>query len=590
MVDPRQTRQLFDIGVLSLGVPLDGQEAAVDRDQALLAFTRATEFDPDMCDGWLGRIACGRRDSTIVFNLYRSRRNLHMELRRNGLPPHAIDARFATGYYIDYPIGSRSDVAAAYAASLIADRDFTAAEEILDEAEPSPIVTYIGGLLHFVTQRWPDVMSTMSASHTWSDDYMKAGADVMVGTACARIGLFGEAIRRLEQAESGPLPRAVIDARHVRGLALRAEGKDDDARAIFEEIYSQDPGFEANTAALRDPRIQLKVSDPEDIARRTDRWDPDSVPAPESEHDVDDAHRSLLHEAQAQLDRQVGLHSVKTQVAKLRSTAELAKVRAEKGLATTARSQHLVFAGPPGTGKTTIARVIARMYCGLGLIKTDNLVEATRRDFVGEHLGSTAPKTSALIDRALDGVLFIDEAYTLIQQGLSGGDAFGREAVDTLLARMEDDRERLIVIIAGYDGEIDRFLAANDGLASRFSRRISFESYSPAELAQIGEVLAESRDSRLTPAAVALLQEACTPLFERTSTDQSGHPRRVIDLAGNGRFIRNVVESAEEEREFRLSSGSVDIADLTAEDLTTITADDLRAALQTVLGGLRLTV
>ena len=215
-------------------------------------------------------------------------------------------------------------------------------------------------------------------------------------------------------------------------------------------------------------------------------------------------------------------------------------------------------------------------------------MEASRRDFVGEHLGATAPKTSALIDSALDGVLFIDEAYTLIQEGLSGGDAFGREAVDTLLARMEGDRDRLVVIIAGYDGEIDRFLAANDGLASRFARRIGFESYSPAELAQIGEVIAGGRDSHPTPEAVAVLRDACVPLVEQVSVDQSGRSHRLIDLAGNGRFVRNVVEAAEEEREFRLGSGDIDLADLSTADLTTITADDMRAALSTVLGGLRL--
>ena len=168
------------------------------------------------------------------------------------------------------------------------------------------------------------------------------------------------------------------------------------------------------------------------------------------------------------------MSEVKLQVAKLKSAAMLAKVRGDKGLNSASRSLHLAFTGPPGTGKTTIARVVAQTYCGLGLLRTPAIVEAKRHDFVGQHLGSTAIKTTALIDSAMDGVLFIDEAYTLIQTGLSGGDAFGREAVDTLLARMENDRDRLVVIIAGYDAEIDRFLASNEGLASRFSKRIRF--------------------------------------------------------------------------------------------------------------------
>src|SRR5262249_29183949 len=154
----------------------------------------------------------------------------------------------------------------------------------------------------------------------------------------------------------------------------------------------------------------------------------------------------------------------------------------------------------------------------------------------------------ALIDSALGGVLFIDEAYTLIQTGLSGGDAFGREAVDTLLARMENDRDRLVVIIAGYDAEIDRFLASNEGLASRFTKRIRFPSYAPAELGDIARLIAKSRDSELSTDAHDELVEVCARLCAEQSADHNGNIRTNIDLAGNGRFVRNVIEAAEEER------------------------------------------
>jgi type VII secretion ATPase EccA len=337
---------------------------------------------------------------------------------------------------------------------------------------------------------------------------------------------------------------------------------------------------------LKDPKYRLVITSKEIIDSRTDRWDPASVPSAEDlVGDLSEQGNEYLRAAQQELDQQIGLSEVKQQVAKLRSAATLAKVRGDKGLSTAARSLHLAFTGPPGTGKTTIARVVAQTYCGLGLLKTPAVIEAKRQDFVGQHLGSTAIKSSALIDSAMDGVLFVDEAYTLIQTGLSGGDAFGREAVDTLLARMENDRDRLVVIIAGYDAEIDRFLASNDGLASRFTKRIRFQSYSPTELADIGRMIARRRDSELSDAAYEELVSTCTVLCRDEGLDVSGRPRRRIDLAGNGRFVRNVIEAAEEEREYRLSeSHGASLQDLDESQLMRIEGPDMQAALTQVLG------
>ena len=207
-----------------------------------------------------------------------------------------------------------------------------------------------------------------------------------------------------------------------------------------------------------------------------------------------------------------------------------------------------------------------------------------REEFARDYV-LPAIKTNALIDSAMDGVLFIDEAYTLIQTGLSGGDAFGREAVDTLLARMENDRDRLVVIIAGYDAEIDRFLASNEGLASRFPKRIRFSSYDALELGDIGRLIARSRDSELSEAAYEELVAACTTLCQGEALDSTGQMRRSIDLAGNGRFVRNVIESAEEEREYRLSeSHGSNLQDLDEAQLMRIELPDMQAALTQVLG------
>lgn len=590
-------QRVFDAGVLSLGIPIDGLETERDLPYAALAFRRATEYDPDMCDAWLGRAATGDTSPEVIYHLYRtSTLSLFREQRRLGLPQRALSGRFQTGLYLDYPLSTKTEMWLAYAASMIAAKDFDEAEQVLDKLaqtttaaddDTAEICAYIRGVLHFTTQRWPDVLTALSKSGSFTDSYISAGADLMVGSACAQMGLFGEGIRRLDRAIAGPVPGARRAAEFCKGLTLREMGEEQEARVIFERIYSEDPGFEANAAALADPKYRLVITSKEVVDSRTDRWDPASVPSPEDllADDLSERGNEYLQAAQQELERQIGLSEVKLQVAKLKSAAMLAKVRGDKGLSSAARSLHLAFTGPPGTGKTTIARVVAQTYCGLGLLRTPNIVEAKRHDFVGQHLGSTAIKTTALIDSAMDGVLFIDEAYTLIQTGLSGGDAFGREAVDTLLARMENDRDRLVVIIAGYDAEIDRFLASNDGLASRFTKRIRFGSYGPHELGDIGKLVARTRDSELSEAAYEELVAACTTLCQSEALDSTGQLRPGIDLAGNGRFVRNVIEAAEEEREYRLSEiHGMNLSDLDEAQLMRIESVDMRAALKQVLG------
>jgi type VII secretion ATPase EccA len=460
-----------------------------------------------------------------------------------------------------------------------------------DDSASEEICAYIRGILHFTTQRWPDVLTALANSASFADQYISAGAHLMVGSACAQMGLYGEGLRRLDQAIDGPIPAARRAAEFCKGLTLREMGNEPDARKIFERIYSEEPDFEANYTALRDPKFRLVVTSKEVIDSRTDKWDPASSPtmANMEAESLTERGNEILRAAQDELDRQVGLSDVKLQVAKLRSAARLAKVREDKGLSTTSRSLHLAFTGPPGTGKTTIARVVAQTYFGLGLLETPSVVEAKRQDFVGQHLGSTAIKTTALIDSAMGGVLFIDEAYTLIQTGLSGGDAFGREAVDTLLARMENDRDRLVVIIAGYDAEIDRFLASNEGLSSRFTKRIRFPSYTPTELGDIARLTAKSRDSDLSSAAYDELVSVCGRLCAEESVDHEGKIRTSIDLAGNGRFVRNVIEAAEEERAYRLTeSHSAALQNLDEDALMRIEPDDMEAALGNLLQTLNL--
>ena len=265
-----------------------------------------------------------------------------------------------------------------------------------------------------------------------------------------------------------------------------------------------------------------------------------------------------LEEILLELDGLIGLNAVKQDVRQLANYVKVLQIRQAKGLKVSEMSLHMVFYGNPGTGKTTVARILGEIYRALGVISKGHLIEADRAKLVAAYVGQTAIKTTDVVNAALGGVLFIDEAYTLAPADAHGND-YGQEAIDTLLKLMEDHRNDLVVIAAGYPEEMQRFIASNPGLHSRFSKYLSFEDYTPAELCEIFNRFCKQNDYRLTESAL----ERITLLFD------SAHERR-NRMFGNARLARNVFERAIENQSNRILS-----MEMTGEVLTTIEASDI---------------
>lgn len=262
-----------------------------------------------------------------------------------------------------------------------------------------------------------------------------------------------------------------------------------------------------------------------------------------------------------ELESLIGLESVKQEINSLANYVKIQQIRASKGMKTSPISYHCVFTGNPGTGKTTVARIVAEIYKDLGILNKGHLIETDRSGLVAEYVGQTAVKTNQIIDSALDGVLFIDEAYSLISDSKSD---YGKEAIATLLKRMEDDRDRLVVILAGYSNEMKAFIDSNPGLQSRFNRYIEFPDYTADELNSIYGLSAKKYEYSLTEGAKAILKSALEAAV--LSKDQN---------FGNGRFVRNLFEKTIEQQANRLSYEAVISNDI----LTEIEEEDIRRAL-----------
>jgi type VII secretion ATPase EccA len=544
--------------------------------RSLDLFTEITNYEESACDAWIGRIRCGDTDRVTLFRAWYSRRNFGQLSGAAQISMSTLNARVPIGGLygdITYPVTSPLAITMGFASSEAAQGNYGDALEAMDAsavAGSEHLVSWLKAVIYGAAERWTDVIDEVKGSGKWPDKFLTGAASVAHGVAAANLGLFTEAERRLTEANDSPAGEAC--ARSIAwylAMARRSQGNEDAAVALLEWLQTTHPDPKV-AAALKDPSYRLKTTTSEQIAARSDLWDPDSVVTDNS------GRERLLAEAQAELERQIGLSRVKTQIERYRAATLLARVRAAKGMKVAQPSKHMIFTGPPGTGKTTIARVVANILAGLGVIAEPKLIETSRKDFVAEYEGQSAVKTSKTIDQAMGGVLFIDEAYALVQERDGRNDPFGQEAMDTLLARMENDRDRLVVIIAGYSNDIDRLLETNEGLRSRFATRIEFDTYTPEELLEIGKVIAAANDSMLTGEAANEFLKAAELLHTRTLRG-----RHALDIAGNGRYARQLVEAAEQCRDMRLAQG-LDIEALDVDRLQEITGADMAEAIAAV--------
>lgn len=536
-----------------------------------------------------------------IERLWQTRESYGELLVASGYPPDLISASYATGMWgRDQKLRTKADTPLAYACLLIQRESWEEASKVLKEANSGiPFTSIVKGFLNYRTKRWGDVLSHCDEVATASlfndqdrlveplvaDVLVQGLSSLMAGEALTHLERYESAIARLEFATG--VSDNLISARayYITGLAYRAKGDEDNAQRAFALSLARNNDAEVVKAA-EDENVRISTTSEEMISARSDPWDHHTEPSlvKKREDASEDERKRLLREADEELDSFIGMDSVKHQIRKLKARVKAAQERDARGLKSGSASQHILFTGPPGTGKTTIARVIGKLYAGLGITRSSQVLETGRPDLVGETVGSSALKTRALINKARGGLLFIDEAYSLVQEiSQTQKDAFGKEALDVIVAEMENNRDDLVVIMAGYPQDIERLLATNEGLKSRFPRSIEFQSYTAEELWKIACGMAEANGSVLSPDAEHILREKVrNPLMTRNHEG-----KLLLDLAGNGRFVRNVVERAEEERELRLldeaDARGISMGEFTDQELVTISPVDVETALEAII-------
>ncbi|MGC5568179.1 AAA family ATPase [Streptomyces sp. FR-108] len=584
--------------------------------QAEEEFRAAVRMDPGMADGWLGLHALRIDTTTALLRMFRHRERFGEQRTRHR---RTLNSWYWLGWWVQPVLESPRDLLLAHSSHWLDGRHVPELDRALAGLPPVDAdaqVRFLHACRAYLVKDWEQLVR-----HTdplTDDPMLGIEAGLFGGMARVRLEMYGQAEPLLSSAlmrcRSEQPQRKEL--RYWLARAHEGTGRSAAALPLYRAVHRVDPAFMDTSARLAaisegdgydetadlaaitltgvgqdildgpdgiDPLFgaegrDLKLSEPEPpppgaLPSASDRVREKAVvPVQPSQVPTGPTDPALLEEALAELEGMVGLEPVKRQVKALSAQLNMARLRAGQGLPVQPPKRHFVFSGPSGTGKTTVARILGRVFYALGLLGGDHLVEAQRADLVGEYLGQTAVKANELIDSAIGGVLFVDEAYSLSNSGYGKGDAYGDEALQVLLKRAEDNRDHLVVILAGYPEGMDRLLAANPGLSSRFTTRVDFPSYRPLELTSIGEVLAGENGDVWDEEALDELRSI------------SGHvvDQGWIDELGNGRFLRTLYEKSCAYRDLRLSGYP---GELTRDDLATLRLADLMQAYGEVLSG-----
>jgi type VII secretion ATPase EccA len=578
------------------------------RAAALPEFVAATDTDPTMADAWLGRIACGDGALVSLKQLHANSEWLHRETARIG---QTLAAEIRLGPYVAITATDASQVGLALASALTIAGEYAEADDLL--ANRDLLDSWVNHQWHqlaraflmFTTQRWPDVLLTAAEQLPPQAIVMPAvtaSICALGAYAAAHLGQGRVALDWLDRvdvighsassgrfgsdvltASIGPtdIPLLAADLAYVRGMVHRQLREEDRAQIWLSRAAINGVLTEPAKEALADPNLHLVVTDEHTIDSRTDRWEASTAKSHEEIENDDAAERraELLAEGRALLAKQVGLAAVKQAVSSLEDQLEVRMMRLEHGLPVEGQTNHMLLVGPPGTGKTTTAEALGKIYAGMGIVRHPEIREVRRSDFCGHYIGESGPKTNQLIEKSLGRIIFMDEFYSLVERHQDGTpDMIGMEAVNQLLVALEAHRFDFCFIGAGYEDRVDEFLTVNPGLAGRFNRKLRFESYSPGEIVEIGRRYATPRASLLDAAARdAFLDAAGTIRNYITPGGQHG-----IDAMQNGRFARNVIERAEGLRDSRVVARKRAGLPVTVEDLQIITAPDIQAAVRSM--------